>query len=33
MKIVEDRVEVFTSSGYENIAAKVNKFLEQNALK
>jgi hypothetical protein len=31
MKIVEDRVEVFTSYGYENIAEKINKFLEENA--
>ncbi len=31
MKIVEDRVEVFISYGYENIAGKINKFLEQNA--
>jgi hypothetical protein len=31
MKIVEDRVEVFISHGYENIAGKINKFLEENA--
>ncbi|HEU0143317.1 MAG TPA: hypothetical protein VFQ47_00900 [Nitrososphaera sp.] len=31
MKIVEDRVEVFISYGYENIAGKINKFPEQNA--
>ena len=31
MKIVEDRVEVFISYGYENIAEKINKFLEENA--
>jgi hypothetical protein len=33
MRIVEDRVEVFTSYGYENIAEKVNKFLAENAAK
>jgi hypothetical protein len=33
MKIVEDRVEVFISYGYENIAEKINKFLEENAAK
>jgi hypothetical protein len=31
MRIVEDRVELFTSHGYENIAEKINKFLEENA--
>jgi hypothetical protein len=31
MKIIEDRVEVFTSYGYEDITGKVNKFLEDNA--
>jgi hypothetical protein len=31
MRIVEDRVELFMSHGYENIAAKINKFLEENA--
>jgi hypothetical protein len=33
MKIVEDRVEMFTSHGYENIAAKTNKFLKENTAK
>jgi hypothetical protein len=33
MRIVEDRVEVFTSYGHENIAEKVNKFLAENAAK
>jgi hypothetical protein len=31
MRIVEDRVELFMSYGYENIAGKINKFLEENA--
>ena len=31
MKIVEDRVEVFISNGYGNIAGKINRFLEENA--
>jgi hypothetical protein len=31
MRIVEDRVELFISHGYENIAEKINKFLKQNA--
>jgi hypothetical protein len=31
MRIVEDRVELFMSYGYENIAEKINKFLEENA--
>jgi hypothetical protein len=31
MIIVEDRVEVFTSYGDENIARKINKFLEEKA--
>jgi hypothetical protein len=31
MRIVEDRVELFMSHGYENIAEKINKFLEENA--
>lgn len=32
MKLVEDRVEIFVSNGYENIAGKINKFLEENAV-
>lgn len=31
MRIVEDRVEVFISYDYENIAEKINKFLKENA--
>ena len=31
MITVEHRVEVFISYGYENIAGKINKFLEENA--
>jgi hypothetical protein len=31
MRIVEDRVKLFISDGYENIAEKINKFLEENA--
>ena len=31
MKLLEDRVEVFTSKGSENISANINKFLEDNA--
>ncbi len=31
MKIVEDRVNVFLSYGHENIAEKINNFLEENA--
>jgi hypothetical protein len=31
MKLLEDRVEVFTSTGSENISGKINKFLEDNA--
>ncbi|MDQ3840475.1 MAG: hypothetical protein M3297_14540 [Thermoproteota archaeon] len=31
MRIVEDRVELFMSYGYENITEKINKFLEENA--
>ena len=31
MRIVEDRVELFVSYGYENITEKINKFLEENA--
>lgn len=31
MKIIEDRVEVFISNGYGNIAGKINRFLEENA--
>ena len=32
MKLLEDRVEVFTSMGSENISGKINKFLEDNAI-
>lgn len=32
MKLLEDRVEVFTSVGPENISGKINKFLEDNAI-
>jgi len=32
MKLLEDRVEVFTSTGSENISGKINKFLEDNAI-
>jgi hypothetical protein len=31
MITVEHRVEVFISYGYENIAGKINKFLEEKA--
>ncbi|HEX6280817.1 MAG TPA: hypothetical protein VFZ67_01180 [Nitrososphaera sp.] len=31
MITVEHRVEVFLSNGYENIAGKINKFLEEKA--
>jgi hypothetical protein len=31
MKLQEDRVEIFISKSSENISAKINKFLEDNA--
>ena len=32
MKLLEDRVEIFTSRGSEDISGKINKFLEDNAI-
>jgi hypothetical protein len=32
MKLLEDRVEVFIAKGSENISARINKFLEDNAI-
>lgn len=32
MKQLEDRVEVFTFIGSEDISGKINKFLEDNAI-
>jgi hypothetical protein len=32
MKLLEDRVEIFTSMGSEDISGKINKFLEDNAI-
>jgi hypothetical protein len=33
MKIVEDRVEVFISCGYENIAGRLTSFWDKTQLK